>query len=446
MKNNLVTRRSVLRGTIQGVAVGVALPFLDCFLNENGTALAATGQELPVRFGTWFWGCGHTPDRWVPKTLGANYDLPPELEHLSAVRNHVNVLTGFDVKPDGKSNIPHVSGLFALRTGTTPNGETSDIPTLDVLIANAIGGSTRFRSIELAATGNARDSYSFKNTSTVNAAEVSPLALYQKIFGAEFQDPNAAEFKPDPRAMLRLSVLSAVKEDRDRLWKRVGYNDRVRLDEYLSSIRQVEGRLERQLQKPPAAEACAMPKMPGSLPLDYAIDNVTANHKMMAEILTMAVACNQTRVFNMVFSNARSNLRKPGTSSTHHTFTHEEPIDKSKGYQTHATWFIDQSLEAFATFVSTFASVREGGKSLLDNCLILAHSDSAEAKLHSMTGIPVLTAGAAGGRLKTGLHVAGKGEPVTRVGLTVQQIMGLPVGSWGTQSMQASKPVSEIVV
>ncbi len=446
MKKILVSRRRVLRGMFQGVAVGVALPFLDCFLNENGAALAATGQELPVRFGTWFWGCGHTPARYIPKTLGANYDLPPELEHIRAVRSHVNVLTGFDVKPDGRPNIPHVSGLYALRTGTTPVGETSDLPTLDVLIANAIGGSTRFRSLEVAATGNARDSYSFKNTSTVNAAEASPLALYEKIFGAEFQDPNASNFKPDPRTMLRLSVLSAVKEDRDRLYRQVGYSDRARLDEYLSSIRQVEGRLERQLQKPPPAEACAMPKKPGQLPLDYAIDDVTANHKMMAEILAMAVACNQTRVFNMVFSNARSNLRKPGTSSTHHTFTHEEPIDTTKGYQTQSAWFIDQSLEAFATFVNTFASVREGSGTLLDNCLILAHSDSSEAKLHSMAGIPLLTAGAAGGRIRTGLHVAGKSDPVTRVGLTVQQVMGLSVGSWGTQSMQVSKPVSEIVV
>src|SRR5262245_50629182 len=125
MKNILMNRRMVLRGSLRGMAVAVSLPFLDCCLNENGTAVAATGHDLPIRFGTWFGGCGHTPGRGVPKATGANYDLPPELQFIEPVRKHVNVLSGFDVEPDGRPNIPHVSGLFALRTGTTPMGETS---------------------------------------------------------------------------------------------------------------------------------------------------------------------------------------------------------------------------------------------------------------------------------------------------------------------------------
>jgi len=74
-----VNRRTALRGMLGGAAVNVALPFLDCFLNGNGTALAATGAPLPVRFGTWFWGCGLTPGRWIPDKTGAGYDMKPEL-------------------------------------------------------------------------------------------------------------------------------------------------------------------------------------------------------------------------------------------------------------------------------------------------------------------------------------------------------------------------------
>src|SRR6185295_588560 len=98
-------RRTVLRGAMGGGIVSLALPFLDCFLDGNGTALAASGRALPVRFGTWFWGLGYTPGRWVPTATGANFDLPPELKPLEAVKANINVLSGFDAKLDGGVNI-----------------------------------------------------------------------------------------------------------------------------------------------------------------------------------------------------------------------------------------------------------------------------------------------------------------------------------------------------
>ena len=80
IKTSTVNRRSVLRGMLNGAAVSVSLPFLDLFLNENGTALAATGQPLPERFGTWFWGLGIDPGVFMPKTVGANYERPRAAE------------------------------------------------------------------------------------------------------------------------------------------------------------------------------------------------------------------------------------------------------------------------------------------------------------------------------------------------------------------------------
>src|SRR6185436_5413426 len=115
--------------------------------NTNGTALAATGAPLPVRFGTWFWGCGVTPWRWVPEKVGANFDMPAELAYIKPVREHINVLSGFDVKLDGITNVPHITGNFALLTGTVPRAlDKHNVPTLDTLIADHIGTDTRFRS------------------------------------------------------------------------------------------------------------------------------------------------------------------------------------------------------------------------------------------------------------------------------------------------------------
>jgi hypothetical protein len=171
-----------------------------------------------------------------------------------------------------------------------------------------------------------------------------------------------------------------------------------------------------------------------------------ANHKLMAEILAMALACNQTKIFNVVFSDSASNLRMPGEQMIHHLMTHEEPIDKELGYQPKAAFFVERSMESWALFVQTLANVREGDGTLLDNCLVMGHSDTEFARLHSINGIPVMSAGRAGGKLKTGIHVNEVGEPVSRIGFTFQQVMGVPVEHWGQGSMQTSKPISEVMI
>jgi hypothetical protein len=451
--NRPFDRRTALRGMMGGAAVSVALPFLDCFLDTNGTALAVTGAPLPVRFGTWFWGCGMTPERWIPKATGKNFSLSdvPELSCVEPIRGKINILSGFDVRLDGATNRPHVTGNMGLITGTTPlDPDKHDVHSLDVVIADTIGTGTRFRSLEVTATGNPKDSYSRRGANNVNPAEGSPVAFYTRLFGPEFQDPNAADFKPDPLVMSRLSVLSAVKDGRDRLMNRVGSHDRARLDEYFSSIRQLEQQLQLQLEKPAHADACAVPAKPADRDTGYEVFQVIENHKIMAQLVASALACNQTRVFNMVFSDALSNLHHGGKeyqqAETHHNMTHLEIVDPKLGYQIRAAWYFERSMEAWVTFVQTLDSIKEGNGTLLDNSLVFAHSDSSLARTHSMVGVPMMTAGTAGGRVRGGLHISGGGDPVTRVGLTMQQVMGVPVDRWGTKSMEATKPVSEILV
>ena len=162
-------------------------------------------------------------------------------------------------------------------------------------------------------------------------------------------------------------------------------------------------------------------------------------------MLALALACNQTKVFNLVYSNSGSNIRKAGESTSHHQLTHEELPDKDTGYQMQSAWFVERSMEAFAVFLSALDGVREGDGTLLRNTLVFAHTDTNFAKSHSVTAMPSMTAGSAGGRLKTGIHIASNGEPITRVGLTLQQAMGLPVGTWGTESMTTSSPLSQLL-
>jgi hypothetical protein len=444
--SKLLSRRRALKGLVNGAAVTVALPFLDCFLDGNGTALAS-GAPLPVRFGTWFWGLGFTPGRGVGPKPGKGIAFLEECQALVPYKDHINYFSNFNTPLDGKQTTVHYSGWVACRTGSVPNtGADIPAPTLDVLVSDHFGGGTRFRSLDLTATGNPRDSYTARNTGSRNAAEVSPVGMYAKVFGPEFADPNAATFKPDPAVMVRQSVLSAVGEQGKDLVKQLGAADKARLDEYFTSVRQLEQRLELQLQKPAPAESCKVPKSPPDLPIGTELDTMLTNHKLMSEMLALAVACNQTRVFNMLYSQALSTLHRRGEAFIHHTLTHEEPVDQKLGYQAEVAWYNLRSFEAMATFIKAFADIKEGDGTLLDNTLIFANSDTNYAKLHAMDGIPVMTIGKAGGKLKTGYHIPGGGDPISRIGLTCQHALGMEAGSWGTLSLRTSKPIGELLV
>ena len=440
-------RRSVLRGVLNNTAIGVTLPFLDCFLNGNGTALAS-GAPLPLRFGTWFWGLGVTPARWIPSKIGADYDLKEELKVIEKYRKQISILTGFDVLLDGQPNLPHISGWIALRSGTAPAIEALPSPSFDVLIADAIGSGTRFRSLELTANGDPRNTMSGRGNGNMNPSEGSAAALYTRVFGPEFQDPNSGNFKPDPLIMARKSVLSAVAEQRKQVERQVGAADRARLDQYFTAIRQAESQLALLLEKPEPNLACRVPDAPAKVAEVDNKNNITyvmANHELMAKLLAMALACNQTKVFNVLYSNPGSSITKAGSTIAHHQMTHEENFDEKLGYQPGSTWFVERSMDAWATFVDILANVPEGDGTLLDNTLVYAHSETKFAKFHTIDSIPMMIAGKAGGKIRTGQHIAGNGLPASAVGLTLMQLMGAPIDSWGTGRMKTSKTVNELL-
>jgi hypothetical protein len=446
IKTDAVDRRRVLRGMMNGAAVTVALPFLDIFLNENGTALAATGAPLPSRFGTWFWGLGVDPGIFVPKTVGPLTELPAQMAPLEKVKSYINVFSNFDVLTEGAPNLCHYTGWVALRTGSVPQAR-GNIPaaTLDTIIADAAGGGTRFRSLQMAATGQPRDSYSYRSADSISSPEISAVDLYRKIFGGDFQDPNSATFTPDPRIMTRKSVLSAVSEKRKDFERDLGAADKARLDQYYTSIREVENRLALQLERPPAAPTCAKPADPRDVPVGLDITQVAARHRAMTDLLAMALVCHQTKIFNMVYSDSGSSLSRQGLEKSHHTLTHEEPVDPATGRQPHSSEFVGNAMTEWGYFVNKLADTPEGDGSLLDHTLVYAHSDCQVAKVHSLASIPMFTAGRLNGKVKAGLHIDGNAQAATRLGLTIQRLMGVAAGSWGTKSMTATQDIGEIV-
>ncbi|MGE3690695.1 MAG: DUF1552 domain-containing protein [Novosphingobium sp.] len=442
-------RRNILKGMAGGAAVTVALPILDCFLDGNGQAMAATGQRIPTRFGTWFWACGINEKRFYPDQTGRDFTFKQETEALTPHKNKLTLFSGFNAILDGQPNLTHWSGVMCALGGTAPakggNGiGRAEAPTIDMLVADHIGGRSRFKSLQIACTGQRSVSYSMRAGNTVNPSEIDPVSLYQRLFGPEFQDPNSGKFTPDPSIMLQQSVLSSVSDQRGELLRYVGASDRQRLDQYFTSVREVEQQLAAQLEPPARAEACLVPKQPDALAPGTTWEDATKMHDRLTDLLVMALACNQTYVFHVALSAAVSNLRKAGQSVALHELTHEEPIDPKLGYQIEATFFLERCMGVFATLLAKLDAVKEGDGTLLDHSLIMALSESNLAKLHTLESLPVIVAGTGGGRWKSGQHIAGKGDTVARVGLTLQQAMGLPTGSWGTGPNATSRAVTEV--
>src|SRR5436190_13726903 len=151
-------RRSLLRGVLGATGVVVGVAALDICLDGNGKAWA-DGAKLPTRFGTYFWGLGLTDTptggtRWVPTKTGAGYEITPELESLKKVRGKVSVFSGFRVIGDGKPNLVHWSGHASILSGTAPQMTgIMQAPSFDTMVADALGGSTRFKVIDVSASG-----------------------------------------------------------------------------------------------------------------------------------------------------------------------------------------------------------------------------------------------------------------------------------------------------
>ena len=442
-----LSRRQVMRGMLGGTAVTVALPLLECFLNENGNAYAATGKALNPCFGTWFFALGLTPKLWVPTQTGNKYTLPDHIKVLEPIQAKINLYSGMQVFLDGKANQNHYSGAQCHMTGIVTRTGSEYNTSIDTIIGNHIGQRTRFRTIEVDCAGDRKATWSARSSNGMNPSEVSPLTLYTRIFGPEFKDPNAANFVPDPHVMVHHSVLSAVSEQRRSLLQQVSATDRARLDEYFSSLRDLEQQLAIELEKPAPLPACTKAaSVPAADDSGALVEQVAQRNRQFAQLLAHALACGQTQVFNVTLSPPFNPLRKSGETSGYHQMTHEEPIDATLGYQPKCKWYAEQQMGMLREFVQTLDSIREGDGTLLDRSVVYIFTDHGEARLHSMKNYMIFTAGSGGGRMKTGYHLAAEGDAVTRVGLTVLRAYGIPdSGSWGTESNHVTKSFSEVL-
>lgn len=443
-KNNFdapISRRRFLRGIMQGSLVALQLPMLELFMDRQ--ALAQDGG-FPKRFAMFYWGNGMRPDQWVPTGEGRGNDwtLSETLSPLSSLKEKISVVSGMSVKVPNTS--PHWSGGLGYLTGQELIGDddswTAAVPTMDQIIAQSIGNSTVYKSLISGCVSDA--SVSWNGPNARNPIENDPTLLYEKLFGPTFREPGS-EGIVDPSLAFRRSVLDSVMQDIAELDAQLGTNDRIRLEQHLDGVREIELRLARLQEDPPSLEACLRPNAPdGNYEDINSRPQFAAKNAVMSQMLAMALACDQTRVLSYTFTLPLNNLLYDFTDMGHHSLTHNEPGDQPLVQE--VTKF---TMTQANVFLEALNSIPEGSGTLLDNCAVILSSEVSEARTHSLDEYPLILAGSAGGSLQQNLHYRSHSqENANKFTLSIMRALGMNQVSYGANDSATSDGLSAIEV
>lgn len=443
------SRRMFLRGVAGGAVVAVGLPLFDCLLNEHGDALAG-GDQIPTRFGLWFFGNGVHLPTWTPPAVGPDWTVPEDhaLAALLPHREHVSVISGLSVKTP---RYPHHSGMAAVCSGG-PHVKIDDVrdtivstfkyPSVDQVAADYFQSVSPapYRSLEVAITrfrgtdeGTTLQYLSHNGSKSgetnVNPSEESPQAFFDRMFNQVPVDPAVRK--------ARASVLDAVGGQISGLRGRLGARDRQRLEQHLTSISELEHRLET------ATTSCATPGAPGEFPDVGWNEQIAEKNAAMSELLTLALSCGLSRAFSVCYSTCGSGavFWMVGASNGQHYMNHTEPAPHPK--QQAAVRF---TMEQLGFFLDRLKSTPEGAGNLLDHCSILVGSEHAEGWSHVQDDMPILICGKGGGRLRGNVHHRDEGGNVSRALLTALRGAGLPLDEFGHEEGLASAAITELEV
>ena len=447
------SRRRVLRGMMGGAAVTVGLPFLDCFLDST----AAPRSPPPARRCRFVSAPGSTAADSIPGAGNRGRRVRTMSSASSCSRSRLsrhqlNVYSQMSALLDGRPRGgPHGSDPAVIVQGTTPptlEHPMNPEPSIDALIADVIGSRTRFRSLEVSCTGSPAQQPQQAQRRCAATRRRSRRWRSTRAFSDRISRTRTRPASRPTRRSWRAAACSRRSASRRKqLMRQLGAADRAHLDQYFTRLRELEQQLDLQLQKPAPLAACSAPRSRAGTPVGTEVAEVTTNHRLFARLLAHALACDQTRVFNVMLTDGLSQLRFAGEANTHHLFTHEDPIDEKLGYQPNVAKFfpIDSWHVCHAARRAWTASAKATAR-----CSIACWSSTTPIRATPRTTRPTTSrcsppaAPAAG--CKPAIHfAAAKGDPVTRLSLTVQQAMGVPISSFGTESNQTSKTITEVM-
>jgi hypothetical protein len=408
---NAVPRRTVL----QGIGVTMALPWLESLAGFGSadimaaTARASALAGAPKRFAVVFQGNGINPNHWWAKGSGAAMELSQTLQPLEKLKTKINVVDGlFNRFATGNGIHPGMTGNLLtgapLKRGAIMHSGIS----MDQMLANRIGQDTAQSSLVLACeepmTGYHETNFSNAYGSHIswqNADSPMPNEMYPSLaFDSLFENRGN---------MRNISVLDRVKERAETLRRQIASTDRAKLDEYLSSVRDVERGVERlRVEKNKAEDrANGTPLLTMKRPDNGLPEDLRVHAQLMADIVAMAFQTDRTRVASLILARDLSALYYPflDVREAHHGASHN---DTSEGYERIARFHLSQ----FAYLAQRLDAMPEGEGTVLDNCCLLYLSNMFSGSKHDNSKVPLITAGSLGGTLETGrtLDYADKGD------------------------------------
>ncbi len=435
MKRWEIDRRTLLRGA----GALMALPLLEQMLPSVARAQAA-GAPPPRRLVAFYVPCGIHMQKWTPAQTGANYDLTPTLQPLAPYKSKFLVLSGLanmPARPDGPGD--HASGTGAFITSAHPfKTEGTDIRngvSMDQVAANHLRQFTKFPSLELGTdpggtTGNCDSGYScayatnisWSGPSTPMPKETNPSQVFSRLF-AGF-DPAATQAQIQKRKAYKQSIIDFVRADAQQLQQKLGATDRRKMDEYLTSVRELELRLQA-VDGGPVCEPGVAPGAPG---------DIRDRTKAMLDLIALAFQCDQTRVVTFMLGNAGSNrvFNFLGLSGGHHSYSHHQ--SSQENFDALAT--IDRwEVEQLAYLFGKLDAIQEADGTVLDNSLVFFSSEIEDGNAHRHTNMPIIVGGRGGGAVTSGRHVTYSGNPpVANLFISMLASVGVNAPSFGIDS------------
>jgi hypothetical protein len=454
----VMTRRAILRGA----AACVALPTLESLLTPSEARAQAASPAL--RFMCWHIPCGVWGPSWFPTDTGANYTLTPTLMSLAPVKSKVLVFAGIQNTPAVNPQGSHGCGPPGMTTcmqGQKPQIQVGI--SVDQVYAQAIGKATRIPSMQISGTDSTFADVQYPsvyNGTTAWASATQPLPpvanaglIFDLLFagaGATTMADPAAAAALAKRKALRKSVLDEVLAEQTSLAGRLGATDRRKLDEYLTSVRAAETALDKVVT--PSTPSCS-----AGMTTRPALSNgplTNGNGKPIADpptytaaiinLMVLAFQCDATRVINYQQMNAGhssySSFPWLGINKDHHGMSHHNGNAATGALLAQVeAWEISM----FSSFLQKLDAITEAnGKTILDNSLIFLSSELADGNAHNQgattysgfsgpTGKPILLAGSAGGKIKTGRHAIYSNAPQANLFIALLNTLGVPATTFG---------------
>jgi hypothetical protein len=429
-----ISRRRILKG----LGACVALPLLEAMVPNPVRGAAVVPS--PKRMAWVYIPQGAYMQSWMPTTEGTDFELTPTLQPMAEHRYELLVFGGLTcdkgrANGDGAGDHARAGGAFL--TGAQPKKTAGANfragQSADQFAAMRLGDNTRLPSLELAieayrGAGNCDSGYScvyehtlaWRNATSPLPTEVNPKLVFDRLFSDQSRDAELTS-----RRRLRESILDSVLDDARSLQRSLGGADKQKMEQYLTSVREIEQRITRAETLSPVILPDDVSR-PTGVPAD-----LTEHIHLMCDLMVLAFQTDVTRIstFMLAREGSEQKYRMAGVNEGHHSISHhqnkQENIDKLNAISVY-------HMQQFSYLISKLKSVKEGDRTLLDNCMVAYGSAIADPNRHAHEDLPIILAGGGGGTLKTGRFIRYQREtPLNNLWLSMLERFGAPAQKLG---------------